>query len=62
MHLWKLGGLNPTFKEFTEKYPKKTMIGMAWGFYWRLMVFILALELIAVGVFFIGSLILENWM
>ncbi len=46
-------GMNPKFKEFAEKYPEKTMLGMAWALYWRFGVLILALELLVFGGIFL---------
>jgi len=51
MSWWNLGGMNPQFKDFAEKHPKKTMIGMAWSLYWRLTLLISVLQLIILGVF-----------
>lgn len=48
MSWWNLGGLNPNFKEFTEKYPNKTLIGVGWAFYWRFAVLFLVIEAIIV--------------
>ncbi|MBX2866463.1 hypothetical protein KTR10_00665 [Candidatus Kaiserbacteria bacterium] len=49
MSWWNLGGLNPRFKDFVEKYPKKTMIGMSWSLYWRLALLIVVVEVIILG-------------
>jgi len=38
-------GLNPTYKDFLEKHPDSTMLGLAWAMYWRLMVLVLAIEM-----------------
>lgn len=51
---WNLFGLNPTFKEFLEKHPDATMIGLCWSMYWRLGVLVMVLELL----FFIAILLL----
>lgn len=58
MTWWNLGGLNPQYKEFVEKYPDKTMLGMAWSMQWRLMLLILAIEMI----FFIPMMMLGGIM
>ncbi|MES2007120.1 MAG: hypothetical protein V4436_03355 [Patescibacteria group bacterium] len=42
---WNLFGLNPKFKDFVEKYPNKTMLGVSWALYWRFGLFVLVLEL-----------------
>jgi len=41
-----MGGMNPKFKDFIEKHPDKTVIGVGWAFYWRFMVLVLTIELI----------------
>lgn len=46
MKWWNLFGLNPEFKQFLDKHPDKTMIGLAWSMYWRFGIIILALELV----------------
>jgi hypothetical protein len=28
--------LNPTVREFLDKYPGLTMLGLAWAIYWRI--------------------------
>jgi len=38
--------MNPKFKDFIEKHPDKTVIGVGWAFYWRFMVLVLTIELI----------------
>lgn len=53
MSLWNLGGMNPTWKEFGEKHPDKTMIGMSWALQWRFMVLVLVLEIILGIIFFL---------
>ena len=42
-----LFGLNPSFNDYMEKHPDKTMIGLSWALYWRLFAFILGIELLA---------------
>ncbi|MBI2610396.1 hypothetical protein HYW60_00455 [Candidatus Kaiserbacteria bacterium] len=51
---WNLFGLNPKFKDFIEKYPNKTVLGVAWAMYWRFLVLVLALEMI-IGIIFVLS-------
>ncbi len=51
MSWWNLAGMNPKFKDFTEKYPDATMLGMIWALYWRLAIFIFTVEIIVVIVF-----------
>ena len=58
MNWWHLGGMNPKFKDFIEKHPNKTMIGVTWALYWRLMVLILFVELF----FLIAFLVLASVM
>ena len=48
---WKLFGLNPNFKEFLEKYPNKTILGVAWSLQWRLLLLILLVEIVFVILF-----------
>ena len=47
-----MGGLNPTVKEFEEKHPDRTILGMAWAYYWRLMVLVFVIETV-VFIFFV---------
>ena len=35
MSWWNLGGMNPEYKDFMEKHPDKTMIGLTWSMWWR---------------------------
>ncbi len=46
MSLWNLGGINPKYRDFTEKHPDKTMIGMSWAFYWRFGVLFIIIEIL----------------
>lgn len=48
-NLW---GFNPKFKDFLEKKPDVTVIGVGWSFYWRFMVVVLVVEAI-LGIAFI---------
>ena len=52
---------NPSFKEFLEKHPNATMLGMVWAFYWRgiVLIWLLGIAIIAISavVSFIGSFI-----
>ena len=43
--------MNPKYKEFMEKHPDKTMIGMAWAYYWRLMILVFILEALVLLLF-----------
>ncbi|MDB5188214.1 MAG: hypothetical protein JWO50_734 [Candidatus Kaiserbacteria bacterium] len=52
MTWWNLGGLNPSFKEFVEKYPNKTLIGMMWAMYWRLIIVAILVEIAVFVVIF----------
>ncbi len=52
MSWWNLGGMNPTYKDFLEKYPDKTMLGMGWAFYWRFMVLVLVCEFVLFALLF----------
>lgn len=45
MSFWNFGGLNPSHKEFLDKHPDITMLGMSWALYWRFMVVVLVVEL-----------------
>ena len=49
--------MNPTYKEFMEKHPDKTVIGMAWAFYWRIVVLIIGLEIALMIIFFVFGII-----
>ncbi len=51
MIFWNLGGMNPNYKEFVEKHPEKTLLGMAWSQYWRFFVIIIVVELILLALF-----------
>ena len=42
---------NPKVKDFLEKNPKKTMIGLFWSLYWRFYIFMLGISLLACLVF-----------
>ena len=56
MTWWNFGGLNPRYRDFYEKYPDKTMIGMLWAMQWRFMLFLIALEIVVVVLLFlVGS-------
>lgn len=46
MNWWRLFGMNPGFKEFIEKNPDTTMLGMAWAINWRLMILVFIVELV----------------
>jgi hypothetical protein len=46
MSWWNLSGMNPKFKDFIDKHPNKTVIGVGWAFYWRFFLIVLALEAI----------------
>ena len=48
MSLWNLGGINPKYRDFLEKNPEKTMIGMMWAFYWRFFILGLVIEIVLV--------------
>jgi hypothetical protein len=52
-----LGGLNPNYKEFTEKHPDKTLIGMMWAMYWRFAIVILLAEAVFFVLFLIVTLL-----
>jgi len=54
-NLW---GFNPNFKEFMEKRPNLTVIGVFWASYWRIAILGLAIEL-ALVLFFasLGALL-----
>lgn len=63
MSWWNLGGLNPKYRDFIEKHPDATMIGMTWSLYWRLILIIFIVEIIFVAAFMIfagGLSILTN--
>ena len=47
-----LFGFNPKFKDFLEKNPNKTLIGMMWAMYWRFAVIVIAIELAFFAVIF----------
>ena len=51
MSWWNLGGMNPNFKEFMEKHPNKTVIGVGWASYWRLMILGIAFEIVILILF-----------
>ena len=57
MSWWNLGGMNPQYKDFVDKHPDKTMIGMMWAFYWRLAVFFIMIEFVIIMLFFFIGLI-----
>lgn len=57
MSWWNLGGMNPQYKDFVEKHPNKTMIGMAWALYWRFGVFFFILEIIFVALIAIFAIL-----
>lgn len=44
MSWFNLGGLNPKFKEFLDKYPNSTVLGVGWAFYWRFAIIVLIVE------------------
>lgn len=50
---WNLFGLNPNFKEFLEKHPNKSIVGIAWALQWRFLLVVLAIEIIFVALAFI---------
>lgn len=59
--MWNLGGLNPKFKDFSERHPNKTMIGMAWSLYWRFALFFIALEILfGIGLILLAFIINLN--
>jgi hypothetical protein len=39
-----LFGLNPDYKEFMDKRPGITLLGLGWGMYWRFTIVVLAIE------------------
>ena len=49
MSWWNLGGLNPQYKDFLEKHPDKTMIGMLWALYWRFAILVIAIEILVIA-------------
>jgi hypothetical protein len=58
MSWWNLGGLNPHYKDFVEKHPDKTMIGLMWSLQWRFMVLVLLAEAVFIGgALFIGFIV-----
>ncbi len=51
-----LGGFNPNLKEFIEKRPNLTIMGLGWGVYWRIGLIVLAVELLLfVPLIFLGA-------
>jgi hypothetical protein len=61
MNWWNLGGLNPKFKDFMEKHPDKTLVGIGWAFYWRFMVVALIFEIILMVAFVIFSMVFSGF-
>jgi hypothetical protein len=51
MSWWNLGGLNPKFKEFMEKHPDKTVVGVSWALVWRLWLLCFACEIAVIIAF-----------
>lgn len=45
MSWWNLAGMNPKYKDFVEAHPDKTMLGMAWAFYWRFLILVAVCEI-----------------
>ena len=52
MSWWNLGGFNPKFKDFMDKHPDKTVLGVGWAFYWRFMILAFVIEAL-VFIFFV---------
>jgi hypothetical protein len=48
-----LFGLNPKFKDFIEKRPDITLMGIFWSSYWRFTVVVLGVYVILAILFFI---------
>jgi hypothetical protein len=44
MSWFNMGGLNPKFKDFLDKHPGSTVIGVGWAFYWRFALIVLLIE------------------
>ncbi|MDB5225283.1 MAG: hypothetical protein JWL87_235 [Candidatus Adlerbacteria bacterium] len=50
-----MGGLNPKFKDFADKHPDATVLGMSWALYWRFGLLVLAIEAVFFGLLFIAG-------
>ena len=60
MSWWNLGGLNPQYKNFVEKYPEKTLIGMLWAMQWRIALLVIILEILFLVVIILVSAIFSH--